>query len=173
MVFINLKYYYLKNLKIEILWRFSLLFSLQLNFYCIVRRTHICRGTAEKNLKELSLCHKLFIFVTQCLIFQTLNSVRSKNPSLKYKRCTSSGSKNIGIWKFKFVAKDQFLWPGWAFRPSPSSWLVQAKLLLYTPGWAVLQPSPPPPAHGLLPSEKLKIKSMIVWCKLYITQYKM
>ena len=42
------------------------------------------------NINELSLCNKLsdpYIFATQCRrpwIFQTLNSVKSKNLSLKY-----------------------------------------------------------------------------------------
>ena len=38
-----------------------------------------------------------------------MNSVRSNNPSLKYKRYTVSGSKDIGIRKFELVAKTQFV----------------------------------------------------------------
>ena len=40
-------------------------------------------------------------------------SVRSNHISLKYQRFTPSGCKNIGIRKFKFVAKTQFLYPKW------------------------------------------------------------
>ena len=36
-------------------------------------------------------------------------SVRSNHISLKYQRFTLSGCKDIGIRKFKFVAKPQFL----------------------------------------------------------------
>ena len=39
-----------------------------------------------------------------------MSSFRSINQSLKYKRFTPSGIKNIGIRKFEFVAKSQFLW---------------------------------------------------------------
>ena len=68
--------------------------------------------------KELSLCHELkisntCIFATQCLrpwIFQTLNSVRSNSLSLKYQRFPPLDCQNIGIGKFEFVAKTQFLY---------------------------------------------------------------
>ena len=43
-------------------------------------------------------------------MFQTMNSVRSNNVSLKYQRPTPSGCKDIGIIKFEFVAKTQFLY---------------------------------------------------------------
>ena len=54
-------------------------------------------------IKELSFCHKLYfsnlyIFATQCrrpVIFQTMNSVRPNNLSLKYQRFTSSDFKDI------------------------------------------------------------------------------
>ena len=36
--------------------------------------------------------------------------VRSKNISLKYQRFTTLGSKDIGIRKSKFAAKNQFLY---------------------------------------------------------------
>ena len=52
------------------------------------------------------------IFGFQCrrpLIFQTINSARAYNLSLKYLRFTPSGSIDIGIGKFVFVAKTQFL----------------------------------------------------------------
>ena len=66
----------------------------------------------------MSFCHKLGfsnfnIVATQCrrpFIFQTMNSVRPKNLSLKYKRFTSSDRKDIGIRKFEFVTKTQFLY---------------------------------------------------------------
>ena len=38
-----------------------------------------------------------------------MNSVRSNNLSLKYQMFTLSGCKAIGIIKFEFVAKTQFL----------------------------------------------------------------
>ena len=65
--------------------------------------------------KVLSLCHKLKFsnpntFATQCRrpqIFQTINSVRSNNVSLKYQRPTTSGCKDIGIRKFEFVSCDK------------------------------------------------------------------
>ena len=38
-----------------------------------------------------------------------MNYVRSNNLSLKYHKFTSSGCKDIGIRKFEFVAKTQFL----------------------------------------------------------------
>ena len=67
--------------------------------------------------KELSLFHKLYfsksyIFGFQCRrpqIFQTMNSVRSNNVSLKYHRFTTLCSKDIGIINSQFVAKTQFL----------------------------------------------------------------
>ena len=63
-------------------------------------------------------CHKLYfsnlyIFATQCrrpLIFQTMNSVKPKNLSLKYQRFASSDCKDIGIRQFEFVTKPQFLY---------------------------------------------------------------
>jgi len=66
---------------------------------------------------ELSLCHKLwfsnpYILATQCRrpkLFQTMNTSRSNNLNLKYKRFTKSGCKDIGIKKLEFVAKTQFL----------------------------------------------------------------
>ena len=59
--------------------------------------------------KELSLCHKLYKFETQCrkpLIFQSMNYVGGNNLILKYQRFTSSGCKNLGIRKFEFVTLD-------------------------------------------------------------------
>ena len=53
-----------------------------------------------------------YICSTQCRrssIFQTMNSVRPKSLSLKYQRFTPSDFKEIGIRKFEFVAKTQFL----------------------------------------------------------------
>ena len=66
---------------------------------------------------ELSLRHKLcfsksYIFGFQCRrpsIFQTMNSVRSNNISLKYQSFTALGFKDIGVIKSEFVAKTQFL----------------------------------------------------------------
>ena len=67
--------------------------------------------------KELSFCHKLRfansysleIRFPRPLIFQPINSGRSNSLSLKYQRSTPSGCKDIGVRKFKFVAKTQFL----------------------------------------------------------------
>jgi len=42
-------------------------------------------------------------------IFQTMNSVRSNDISLKYKRFTTLDSKDKGIIKSEFVTKIQFL----------------------------------------------------------------
>ena len=44
------------------------------------------------------------------LIFQTKSSIKSNNLSLKYQRFPISGCIDIGIRKFEFVAKTQFLW---------------------------------------------------------------
>ena len=41
--------------------------------------------------------------------FHKINSVRSNDIHLKYKRFTTSGCKDKGIRKFNFVAKNQFL----------------------------------------------------------------
>ena len=37
--------------------------------------------------------------------FQTMNSIRSNNIALKYKRFTPSGCEDVGIRKFEFVAR--------------------------------------------------------------------
>ena len=58
----------------------------------------------KKYFKELSFCHKLRFsnsYFPRPLIFQTFNSGRSI--SLKFE-ITSSGCKDIGVRKFKFVA---------------------------------------------------------------------
>ena len=39
-----------------------------------------------------------------------MNSVRSKNLSLKYQRFTPSGGKNMGVRKSEFDTKTQFLY---------------------------------------------------------------
>ena len=43
------------------------------------------------------------------MIFQTMNSVRSNNLSLKYQKFTTLDSKDKGIIKLEFVTKTQFL----------------------------------------------------------------
>ena len=43
-------------------------------------------------------------------IFQTINSIRSNSPSLKYQRFSPSGCKDKGVRKYKYVAKTQFLY---------------------------------------------------------------
>ena len=53
-----------------------------------------------------------YFFVIQCrrpLIFQTMNSFRSNNDSLKHQRFTTSDCKDIGIRKSEFLAKTHFL----------------------------------------------------------------
>ena len=60
-------------------------------------------------LKELSLCPKLCFskpYIFQCRrpqIFQTMNSIRSNNVSLKYQRFATLGSKD---YKFRVCDKD-------------------------------------------------------------------
>ena len=66
-----------------------------------------------KTNRVFSKCSDLSIFATQCskpLIFQTMNSVRSNNLSLKYSKCKPSGCKDIRIRKFEFCGKDTFFW---------------------------------------------------------------
>ena len=68
-------------------------------------------------LRNELFCHKLkysypYILATQCRrpkIFQTINSVRSNNVSLKYQTFISTGSRDIEIRNFEVVAKTQFL----------------------------------------------------------------
>ena len=68
--------------------------------------------------KELSLWHKLrfsytYIFATQSRrpqIIQTMNYVKSNSISLKYQGFPPSDSQDIGIRKFEFVVKTQFLY---------------------------------------------------------------
>ena len=43
-------------------------------------------------------------------IFQTMNSFKLNNQSLKYQRFTRSDCIDIGLRKLEFVAKTQFLW---------------------------------------------------------------
>jgi len=68
--------------------------------------------------KELSLCHKFwiynpYIFGTQCrksLIFQTYINLSNRIHSLEYLRSTTLESKDTGFRKAEFVAKTQFLY---------------------------------------------------------------
>ena len=73
-------------------------------FFCLLDR---CKG-----IESLPQTLIFYIFATKCrrsLIFQTINSARANNLSLKYLRFPPSGSIDIGIGKFKFVAKTQIL----------------------------------------------------------------
>ena len=87
--------------------------TIQKNYFKIIFKFH----SWEIWLKVLSLCHKLwfsnlFIFAThycRTYIFQTMNSVRSINLSLKYQRFRPSGCKDTDIRKFEFVAKTLLL----------------------------------------------------------------
>ena len=63
-------------------------------------------GAKETEFLRQALISNPNISATQC---QTINSVRSNNLSLKYQRFTRSGGEDIGIRKFEFVAKTQFL----------------------------------------------------------------
>ena len=80
------------------------------------RASSFFRFTIRSRLKELSLCQKLRfshpnIFATQwTLDISNFNSVLSKNIKLKYQNFTASGFKDVGIIKFDFVARTQFLW---------------------------------------------------------------
>ena len=58
-------------------------------FKSLIFATRICRRTPQ--------------------IFQTMNSVQSNILNLKYLMFTSSGCKDMGIIKFEFVAKTQFI----------------------------------------------------------------
>jgi len=77
-----------------------------------------CGSTKFPNPKELSLCHKLwiynpYIFGTQChksLIFQTYIIWSNRIHTLKYLRSTTLESKDIEFRKAEFVAKTQVLW---------------------------------------------------------------
>ena len=69
---------------------------------------YLNRQIYSNPVKELSLCHKIkyscsYILATQCrrpLIFQTINSVRSNNLSLKYQRFTPTGCReNLRLWQ--------------------------------------------------------------------------
>ena len=63
--------------------------------------------------KEIESLHKLgfsnSVLATQCHK-QTMNSVRSNNLSLKYQSFTTLGCKDVGVRKFEFVVKTQFLY---------------------------------------------------------------
>ena len=90
-----------------------------------VRQLDIClyivNKVVKKDLKMTKICVKGTEFLSfkksypyilatcRPWIFKNINSVRSNNLSLKYKRFTTSGCKDIGIRTFQFVAKTQFL----------------------------------------------------------------
>ena len=87
-------------------------------------------------LKELSLCHKLWfsypnIFPTQWRrpnIFQTLNSVRSINLSLKYQKFTPWGCKDKGIRRFlSLVDRSLYLWIEYAYIEHLRRWYLLNK----------------------------------------------
>ena len=65
------------------------------------------------------------IYATQCqrpLIFQTRNSFKSDNKSLKYLRSSTLSCKDIGIWKSEFVAKTQFLYTFFTIQKQFHTW---------------------------------------------------
>ena len=100
-----------KQLKIPDLVKFIFLFH---SF--LVLTVHLY-STFFVFLKEFSLRRKLrfsntYIFATQCRrpqIFQTMNYVRPNRLSLKYQGFPPSDYQDMGIRKFEFVAKTQFL----------------------------------------------------------------
>ena len=61
-------------------------------FFCLLDR---CKG-----IESLPQTLIFYIFATKCrrsLIFQTINSARAYNLSLKYLRCRPSGSIDLGF----------------------------------------------------------------------------
>jgi len=58
----------------------------------------------------MSFCQKLHQYLSNPMIFQTINHVRSSTQILKYRRFTPSGCKDKVIRKYEFVAKTQFLY---------------------------------------------------------------
>ena len=78
-------------------WKFLFL-KLSKCFFPFFCKLHPFNRTA----KELRLFHKLWF----SKIFQTTNSVRSNNPSVKYRCFTPSGYKVIETRKYEFVEKD-------------------------------------------------------------------
>ena len=59
-----------------------------------------------------NLIYNPYIFATKCRrpwIFQTMNSVRANNLSLKFQTFTPLVCENIGIRQFEFVTKTQVL----------------------------------------------------------------
>ena len=87
--------------------------KLCLQFLQAITFPSVC-GRILRFLPNYGFLFTLFIFATQCRrhqVFQTTNSVRSSNLSLKYQRLTSLGCKDKGMIKFEFVAKTQLLSP--------------------------------------------------------------
>ena len=93
--------------------RFTILYKLNIENLTVMSRLKVVKQIH----KSLSLCHKLkfsnpYIFETQCRrpsIFQTMNSGRSNDLSLKHQRFAPSSCKDIRIRKFEFVTKTQVL----------------------------------------------------------------
>ena len=67
----------------------------------LIKKNNINKKQEKKELKEMSLCHKLcfsnlYVFATRCRrpsLFQTMNSVREKNLNLNHQRFAPSGGK--------------------------------------------------------------------------------
>ena len=70
---------------------------------CFLRKSIIIRNRVLTKIPNL--CNPC----RRPLIFQAIHSVWSINLSLKYQRFTQSFCKDIGIRKFEFGAKTQFL----------------------------------------------------------------
>ena len=79
--------------------------KIELNYFA-----DILKGFDSSPQSVIYQSHYLCNQMLYTLIFQTINFVMSNNLSLKYQRFTTSGSKDIGINKFEFVTKIQFLY---------------------------------------------------------------
>ena len=88
----------IRNLKAKVEVK---LFNKGIILNIIENKTKYIKRTLEK--KELSFCHK--ILDLWYFNFQTMNSVRPNNLSLKYQRFTTSGCKDKEKEKFEFSAK--------------------------------------------------------------------
>ena len=93
-------------------WSFKIT---HLMLYYTVKASKVLKlKTDIHSSKELSLCHKLwiynpYIFRTQCrksFIFQTYIIWSNRIHSLKYQRSTTLESKDIGFRKEEFCGKD-------------------------------------------------------------------
>ena len=94
--------------------------------------------------KVLSFWHNLWFshfynFATHCsspLIFQTMSSVRSNNPSLKYQRFPiSAGCIDIGVINVEFFLQKLSSFVKKYFKRAVCSFYVLKKMLIFLKGW--------------------------------------